>query len=104
MASVHIVLGSCRIGSRAGITRIPEAVPVLKQTITSSGASQASTTAAPADHEGERFWSITVSGGPVWVAFGEFPVASAGNDWLLLDGATREFAAAAGQKVAVIDA
>ncbi|MEP1292792.1 MAG: hypothetical protein ABJL56_19190, partial [Nitratireductor sp.] len=63
-----------------------------------------SPSAAPAGDEGVRFWSITAVGGNVWIKFGAAPVAASGQDWLVLDGQTREFAATAGDKVAVIDA
>lgn len=104
MATVHCVLGSCAIGGRAGITRIPETAAEAAETITSSGASQATTAAAPAGDEGVRFWSVTAVGGNVWIKFGAAPVAASGQDWLVLDGQTREFAARGGDKVAVIDA
>jgi hypothetical protein len=49
------------------------------------------------------FWSVTASGGNVWVLFGSNPTAVAESGYLILDGQTREFGAKSSQKVAVID-
>jgi len=48
---------------------------------------------------------VTTSGGPVWVAVGASPTASAGNDHLVPDGSTLDLVfSLPGWSVAVIDA
>lgn len=97
MATVHITFRQ----AMDGVAPVVAAVPRAKESITSSGASQASTITA---QRGEKC-QITVSGGDVYVAFGASPTASAGNDDLISAGSTREFGfLETGWKVALIDA
>lgn len=77
-------------------------VPLEKLTVTSSGTSQAVGAGAPVTPN--DVWDVVVTGGNVWIKFDIAPVASAGNDWLLLDGERMQFSALSGHKVAVIDA
>ncbi|MCA0000967.1 MULTISPECIES: hypothetical protein [unclassified Mesorhizobium] len=106
MATVAITLGS--IAQRTyNDAPVYASVALGSQALASSGASQQSTvvSAAP-DLIDKTFpvWSITASGGKVWVKFGANPTASAGDGWLILDGQTRDFGAAmTAEKVAVID-
>lgn len=75
-------------------------IPTQKQSITSSAVSQQSTAVAG---NGD-ICQITASGGKVWAQFGANPTASVGNDFLILDGQTREFGfMTPGHKVALID-
>lgn len=106
MATAYFVIGSIPNESQAGIANIPDSVPISKESKTTSGSSSATSIAVPGKGRGNGrlFWSVTAVGGDVWVAFGATPVASAGNDWLIPAGSTREFAAEGGQKAAVINA
>lgn len=97
MATVHITAGL----SVDGIAPVIAAVPRLKERITSSGTSQQS---AAAMRRGETC-TITVTGGNIYAQIGPNPTASAGNDWLILDGQTRDFGFVNnGDLVAIIDA
>lgn len=104
MATVHIALVTVPIGSRAGITMLPDAEPYAQQDITSSGSSQATTIACPSGAEGLYAWSVTSYGGAVRLTAGAAPTATAATGWIVPDGQTREFAAKGGQKLAVINA
>lgn len=95
MATVNVVLTQSNSNKP-----IPRGSVRASEAITSSGSSQQSTGVA----QGGEIWSITVSGGNVWVRMGSNPTAAAGDDWLLVDGTTRDFEASANEKVAVIDA
>lgn len=103
MAKAHCVIAQA--STRAITGSVAKSVPVSKETITTSGTSQATTIATPAANGDAYVWQVTASGGNIWVKFAASPTASAGNDWLILDGQTREFGASvAAEKVAVIDA
>ena len=101
----HAVL--CQILNRGGAggqtQPVPKSVPVGKETETASGAAvETDLAATSAENE---YWIVTVNGGDVWVRFAASGSASAGNDWLMLDGETREFSVtAAGEKASFIDA
>lgn len=106
MATVGVTLSAVSNTARSGLNAVMPAVdaePYGSDMITSSGSSQQAAVTAPADADG-MFWTITASGGNVWVAFGADPTAVAGTHWLIADGTTRDFGAKANQKVAVIDA
>lgn len=96
MAAIAIAFGNAMDGG----VPIMESIPTAKQVITSSAASQQTTiTAGNSD-----VCQITASGGKIWAKFGTNPTASVGNDWLILDGQTREFGLISpGDKVAIID-
>lgn len=102
MATVHVTLG--RVGARAetGSTLpILPGAPRAAETLASAGVSAPAGLVAQAG----EVWSLTVTGGDVFVAFGPNPVAASGAGRLLLAGQTRDFAvSAAGEKVAVITA
>lgn len=76
--------------------------PIAKENVTSSVTSAQTTIEVPANAKGSLVWRVACDS-PLWVAVGADPTASAGND-RLLTGGVLEFAAAPGQKVAVIDA
>lgn len=100
MATVHIVNARTFLNSINGPHPVPSSSPVVKQTITSSGSSQATSISAS-----DGYWVVTASGGNVWIKAGSSPTAEAGNDWLILDGQTRDFAVSGPlEKLAVIDA
>ena len=83
---------------------VPSATALDAESITTSGSSQQSTLSTSGATYG-AFWVLTASGGNVWVKFGANPTAAAGDEWLILDGQTREFGVDGyTQKVAVIDA
>lgn len=96
MATVGITL-AYRGGEDVPVLR---SAPRTSEAITSSGTSQQASAVATVD----EYWTIAVSGGAVWVAFGADPTAAAGDDYLLPDGAIMSFEAAVGDKAAVIDA
>jgi hypothetical protein len=105
MATVHITLGRLRGGNgREQIARpeapVPDSVPIGSDTFSTSGTStQSASLEAP---DTFSFWSVTATGGNVYVAFGDDPVAAADFGWLILDGQTRDFGACeAGEKIAV---
>lgn len=80
---------------------VPSKAPTASHVITSSGTSQAATAAT---RTGD-IAVVTVSGGNVWVKIGATPTAASGDEWLVLDGQTREFGpVVSGDAVAVIDA
>jgi hypothetical protein len=83
---------------------VPSAVALASAEITTSGTSQQTAFSTDGSTFG-AFWVITATGGNVWVKFGANPTAAAGDQWLILDGQTRDFAVDAyAQKLAVIDA
>jgi hypothetical protein len=70
-------------------------------TVTSSGTS---TQATPTGQPGQ-VWTVSVSGGNVYLKFGANPTAAADAGWLMLDGETREWGVSvADELVAVKDA
>ena len=97
MATVNIVFAQAMDGMSPVIGCVPESAT----SITSSGASQASVNAA-----GNGVACSITTTGNIWVKFGAgTPVASAGADYLITGGSTRDFGhIPAGYKVAVIDA
>lgn len=103
----HAVL--CQILNRGGAggqtQPVPKSVPVGAETETPEAAgSQVATTLTATSAESE-YWIVTVDGGDVWVKFGVDAEASAGNDWLMLDGETREFSVTTvGERASFIDA
>jgi hypothetical protein len=103
MATVSIVLSQCDTKSiSGGAMPVAKSQPKATASLTSSGASQQGsfTTAAKRSDT----WTITASGGKVWVKFAANPTASAGNDWLVLDGQTRDFGVSVdGEIPAIID-
>lgn len=104
MATLSIVVAQTynpRVGYK---DPVPSSTPLAKDVLTTSGTSQQSAIVADPGAFG-AFWVLTVTGGNVWVKFGEDPTAAAESDWLILDGQTREFSIdALLQKIAVIDA
>jgi hypothetical protein len=72
--------------------------PNASESITSSATSQQTTATA----KNGEVATITVSGGDIRAQFGANPTATA-NSWLIVDGTTRDFAIAPGDKVAVVD-
>lgn len=96
MSTVGVALG---YRGQDGMPVIKADSNLVGESVTSSGTSAASTTAAMAD----QYWIITPLGN-VWVAFGTAPVAAAGNEVLLAGGATYYFEATVGHKLAVLDA
>ena len=105
MATVHVVLAGASGRSSTGATMpVPNSVPTGVDTMTSSASSAQANFNAGASWKG-LFWSITATGGNVYVAFGANPTAAAEGGWLVLDGQTREFAvSAASEKCAIKDA
>lgn len=97
MATAHIAF----VRAMDGSAPVLGAIPHSKETITTSGTSQATTITAGND----CFVDIALSGGNAWVKIGAAPTASAGNDWFIIDGAPfqRGFVPA-GSKVAIINA
>lgn len=106
MANIHATIS--RVASRPNFVQqmpIPEGVPISKQAIASTSSATASTIAAPATGWQDLHWAVTAYNGPVWVAFGAAPVASAGNDHYVPSGTTRFFGVgSASEKLSVIDA
>jgi len=105
MATVHVVLAGASGRSATGATMpVPNSVPTGVDTMTSSASSAQANFNAGSRWEG-LFWSITATGGNVYVAFGSDPTAVTDEGWLILDGQTREFAvSAASETVAIKDA
>lgn len=102
MATVHVTLGRVSARAETGSTLpLLSSTPRTAETLVSAAASASGALVAQAG----EIWSITVTGGNVFGAFGSAPVAASGAGRLLLDGQTRDFAvAAAGEKFAVINA
>lgn len=97
MATVHVAFARAMDGHAPVIA----SRPASSQAITSSAVSQATTIAAG----NNETCVVTSVGGAVWVQVAGTPVAAAGTDWLIPDGATREFGhVPPGSKVAVINA
>lgn len=92
MATVHVVLAGASGRSATGATMpVPNSVPISADTMTSTASSAKADFTAGASWQG-LFWSITATGGNVYVRFGDDPVAAAEDGWLVLDGQTRDFA------------
>jgi len=105
MATVAIAI--CQAATRAVVggqtMPVVRSEPVSAEAKMSSGVSARSDLTAPA-FSGTCLWSITASGGAIWVKFGADPIAAEGDDWLILDGQTREFGVSAeGETVAFVD-
>jgi hypothetical protein len=95
MADVNITFGR----ALQGVAQVPSAIPTASELLSSSGTSEESVNAAS---QGD-ICTITTDG-PIWVAFGGAPTASAGDDHLILAGTTRYFGnLGVGTKVAVVD-
>jgi hypothetical protein len=106
MATVDITLAVVQTqGRHGGTVPVFDSAQVDTDTITSSASSQQSDFAVPTGATG-LIWDIVVTGGAVRVKFGSNPtaVAAEGGGWLLLAETNKQFAATAGDKVAVIDA
>lgn len=83
--------------------RIPFSVPQRGETIATTGSSQAS--GITGDIRSGDIWDVTVTGGNVWIQAGANPVATAGSDFLMLDGQTRQFSVTGNaEKLAAINA
>ena len=106
MATVHIVLAGASGRSSTGATMpVMNSVETDADTMTSSVTSAKSAITAPASAWAGLFWSVTASGGNVYVKFGDDPTAVTDDGWLVLDGQTREFAvSAASEQCAIKDA
>ena len=105
MANAHITLAAARASNSHRTQPVPNSIPVGQQNMASTGTSAQSTVTAPATGWEELHWSVTAYNGPVWVAFGSNPTASAGTHQYIPSGVTRFFnVSAASEKVAVIDA
>jgi len=89
-------------GTPWGSTLAEASLPFAKQNINAPAVSTVGNGTIPADQR-PYFWSVSVSGGDIWLAFGKTPVASAGNDYLVLAGTTRWFKGVAGDKAAVLN-
>lgn len=106
MATVGIALSAVSNTASSGLNAVmpvADANAAASAAVTSSGTSQSPSVTTPSDGK-QYYWIITASGGNVWVTFGSNPTAVAGTTYLIVDGTTRDFAASAGQKCAVIDA
>ncbi len=87
--------------------RASEGVPVLRAEVVASAVATSGVTSQQVGGtagNNDEYWSVTSSGGAIWAAFGANPTAAVGDDWLILAGATREWEASTGQKLAIIDA
>lgn len=112
MATVHICIAQVTGRSvNAASMPVPASQPLAVDTMTSSATSTVSTaTTGSGLIDKSAFWSVTASGGKIWVRFGPgapaaVPVAAADDGWLILDGQTREFAVGAvGEVIAIKDA
>ncbi|KAA3504602.1 hypothetical protein DXM27_05150 [Rhizobium rhizogenes] len=105
MATVGIAVSAVSNKASSGLNAVmpvPDANAAASAAVTSSASSQTASVTAPSDGK-QYYWIITASGGNVWVTFGSNPTAVAGTTYLIVDGTTRDFAASAAQKCAVID-
>lgn len=107
MATVHITLGQVTGASVAGESMpVEPSVPLSADTMTSSGTSAQSSITATLSALARKaaFWTVTVTGGNVWAAFGANPTAAADAGQLILDGQTRNFSVSANaEKIAIKD-
>jgi hypothetical protein len=103
MATVHVTLSRVKGRASTGSTMpVQDSVEISADTMTSSGTSAQSSITAP---DLDCFWSVTVTGGNVYVKFGANPTAVADAGYLLLDGDTRDFSpCAVSEKLAIKDA
>lgn len=105
MATVGVTLTTVSNEARSGRNAVmpsPDAAAYGSASVTSSGTSQQAAVTSPDNAKG-MFWIVTASGNDVWVTFGSNPTAAAGTSYLIVSGTTRDFAASANQKCAVID-
>lgn len=104
MATVHAVLSRIKGRAYTGATMpVVDAQTITSKTVTSTGTSAEVSGISASDTD--QFWSITVTGGNVYAAFGATATAGANNGWLLIDGTTRDFSPnAAGEKLFIKDA
>lgn len=104
--SVVLVRGNT-VSDWGDVLPVAKSQPVAAESITTSGASAAGTAfvSGASPRKWSDIWVVTASGGNVWVKFGASPTAAAGDDWLVVDGTTREFGVSVdGENVAVINA
>lgn len=104
--TVDIKLASVR-GARpyGAALAIVDSITLDDDLLTSSASSQQSDFSVPATTT-DAVWVLTVTGGNIRALFGANPTATQleAGGWLILAGQTREFAARAGDKCAIIDA
>ncbi|UYY60090.1 hypothetical protein [Sphingomonas sp. S2-65] len=101
MARVHIELGSTV--KRGGPT---EDLPLLRSAprVAATLNSAANSTTAELQAQAGEVWTVSATGGAVFVAFGADADAGVPERRIVLDGQARDFAATAGEKIAVKDA
>lgn len=108
MATVNVTLNYAHgaYGSGAPMP-VFDAVPIVAESITSSGTASTTTGAAPSKPSGRAalnmLWRV-VSDGPIWVAFGASPTAAAGTSHFVPSGSEIHVVAEPEHKVSVIDA
>lgn len=100
MATVHVALLNVRSLNRG--LPVADSVPAGGETLTSSGTSAAGTVAAA---NTDQVWSVSVLGGPVWIAFAAAPVAGPGAaGHMVQSGQTVTFLVTTrGEKIAIKD-
>ena len=87
MATVHVTLCDVLARAETGSTMpVLMSQPKGAETLTSGAGSSVGTLAATRARD--DFWTVTATGGPVWVAFGVEPTAGPGGGYLVLDGQT----------------
>ncbi len=106
MAKAHIVVSRTNARADTGSTLpLPDAIPALAATATSSTASAVVATMPAGSY---LACHVTAIGGALWLAFSAVgaadPTAAEGQGWLLQDGETRSFGVNAGQKLAIAEA
>lgn len=103
----QVAVTFCTAGNRSvegGSMPVPRLPGAIGELITTGATSVATAQACPADAGTTGFVSITAFDGDVWVSAGAEPVALAGSSGFpVLSGQTRDFAVAAGDKIAAVD-
>ena len=104
MGTVNVVLSTItNAATLQGLAPLPDSMPVSAENVTSGATSAATTGTASATVFKRQVWTVT-SDTAVYIKFAASPTATAGGDWYLPAGASRDFAVSvASEKVAVID-
>lgn len=90
MARIHVVLARTNKESP-----VLNSIPLGRAFVDTAGGVQSPPlVASNTDKTGtfRKVWQVTALEGNAWLKFGSAPVASAGNDHLIMQGQTREFA------------
>lgn len=91
-------------GTPWGVVPVEDSTPFDNEYVNNPAASTQTSKAVPSGTPFHYYWSVTASGGDIWVAFGLNPTAAiASGSFLVPSGMSRAFRANPGHIAAVIN-